>query len=346
MFGGKFKAVSGAYLGAVLIWACAAGPVAQAQTTDAPPSLPPLPGKGLAQHPFLYCGEWDFNNPYQSLHIVKGGKEVWRYDVKFKVMRGGREDIQELGDCTQLSNGNIIFITRFGAQEVTPDKKIVWQYLGPDNTEIHSIQAIGLDHVLLTQNGNPAKVMLIDTQTNMIEKTVELPVAKPDSVHGQFRRVHMTAAGTYLAAHMDNNKVTEYDGDGKVIWSVDAESPWDAVRLKTGNTLISSNKGYVREVNPAGQTVWEVNRDTFPEYNLKIIQEVTRLDNGNTLITNWVANTVKPEDWPKTVQVIEVTPAKKVVWALSSWKSPWLGPASSIQLLDQPGKPEEGALQR
>jgi hypothetical protein len=22
------------------------------------PDLPPLPGKGLAHHPFLYCGEW------------------------------------------------------------------------------------------------------------------------------------------------------------------------------------------------------------------------------------------------------------------------------------------------
>ena len=50
------------------------------------------------------------------------------------------------------------------------------------------------------------------------------------------------------------------------------------------------------------------------------------------------------EDWPKAVQLIEVTPGKKVVWALRDWKT--LGPASSTQLLDEPGVPENGDLQR
>jgi hypothetical protein len=45
--------------------------------------------------------------------------------------------------------------------------------------------------------------------------------------------------------------------------------------------------------------------------------------------------------------VFEVTPEKKVVWALRSWDSPAaLGPATVIQLLDEPGVPENGDLQR
>jgi hypothetical protein len=40
----------------------------------------------------------------------------------------------------------------------------------------------------------------------------------------------------------------------------------------------------------------------------------------------------------------EVTPAKRVVWALPDWKT--LGPASTIQLMDEPGVPEKGDLQR
>jgi hypothetical protein len=43
----------------------------------------------------------------------------------------------------------------------------------------------------------------------------------------------------------------------------------------------------------------------------------------------------RPETWPGSVQVLEVTPEKKVVWALSEWNNPDLGPASSIQLLDE-----------
>ena len=53
-----------------------------------------------------------------------------------------------------------------------------------------------------------------------------------------------------------------------------------------------------------------------------------------------------PKTWPGSVQVLEVTPEKKVVWAMSEWKNPDLGPASSIQLLDEPGVAENGDLQR
>jgi hypothetical protein len=45
---------------------------------------------------------------------------------------------------------------------------------------------------------------------------------------------------------------------------------------------------------------------------------------------------VKKPDWPSIVQVIEVTPEKKVVWAIREWENPDLGRASCIQLLDEP----------
>ncbi len=56
--------------------------------------------------------------------------------------------------------------------------------------------------------------------------------------------------------------------------------------------------------------------------------------------------TYSAQFWPGSVQVLEVTPEKKVVWALSQWKNLDLGPASSIQLLDEPGVAENGDLQR
>ena len=47
------------------------------------------------------------------------------------------------------------------------------------------------------------------------------------------------------------------------------------------------------------------------------------------------------------VQAIEVTPDKKIVWALRAWNEPTnLGPATSIQLLDEPGGVGKGGLQR
>ena len=152
----------------------------------------------------------------------------------------------------------------------------------------------------------------------------------------------MTKEGTYLIAHLDLGVVVEYDKEWKEIWRADAPSAWAAVRLKNGNTLISGNQhGYVREVDPKGVIVWEINKDDLPGYPLYTVQEVDRLPNGNTVICNW-GGSIQKSDWDKVVQLIEVTPDKKVVWALHQWKDPDLGPSSCFQLLDAPGLDENG----
>jgi hypothetical protein len=295
-----------------------------------------LPGRGMAQHPFLYCGEWQQRGQSdQTMYVVREGKIVWQYAIP------GRE---ELGDCTMLSNGNIVFSRRLGASEVTPEKKIVWNYEAPLGTEIHTAWPVGRDRVLIMQNGNPAKLLLIEKASGKVVKEIVLATRDQKSPHGQFRHIRMTKAGTFLVAHMDLGKVVEYDAEGKEMWSVEAPSAWGAVRLKNGNTLISGNqRGYVREVNREGKTVWEINKNDLPGIPLYTVQEVSRLANGNTLINNW-AGSLPLEKWPETVQLIEVTPDKKLVWALRDWSK--LGPASSTQLLDEPGVPENGELQR
>jgi len=295
----------------------------------------PLPGHGLAQHPFLYCGEWQGRSiEKQVMYLIRDGRVAWFYT---------NERTGELGDCTMLSNGNIVFSRQYGASEITPDKKIVWDYDAPKGTEIHTAYPIGLDRVMIMQNGDPAKLLIIVKASNKIEKELTLPT-KDKGTHGQFRHVRITKAGTFLAAHMDLGKVVEYSADGKVLWSVEAPSAWAAVRLANGNTLISGNQvGYVREVNPQGQIVWEINKNDLPGIPLFTVQEVSRLANGNTLINNW-SEGLPPEQIQSAVQLIEVTPDKKVVWALKDWTT--LGPASSTQLLDEPGIPENGDLPR
>ena len=302
----------------------------------AQPPEPILPGRGLAQHPFLYCGEWQGRSlEQQVMYLVRDGKVAWSYT---NTRRG------ELGDCTMLSNGNIVFSRQFGASEITPDKKIVWDYDGPQGTEIHTAYPMGMDKVLIMQNGDPAKLLVIRKATNQVEKEIVLPTRDPHSVHGQFRRARPTQAGTFLAAHMDLGKVVEYSAEGKEIWSVPAPSAWSAVRLKNGNTLIGGNQvGYVREVNLKGETVWEIGKNDLPGIPLFTVQEVSRLANGNTLINSWSGG-LAPELVQTGVQLIEVTPDKKVVWALKDWKT--LGPASATQLLDEPGVPEKGEMQR
>jgi len=297
-------------------------PALEAQTT---PPAPPLPGKGMAQHPFLYCGEWQRGSTSeQVMYIVRGGKIVWSYTNPQK---------GELGDCTMLSNGNIVFSRQFGASEINPDQEIVWNYDGPAGTEIHSAYPIDKDRVLIMQNGNPAKLLVINKKSSRVEKELTLATRAPASAHGQFRHVRMTRAGTFLVAHMDLGRVVEYDQDGRDIWSVPAPSAWAAVRLKNGNTLITDEKDELTlEVNQAKDTVWQLRPSDLPEkYRFRGTQSCTRLVNGNTIICSRGGGGKGP-------QLVEVTPDKKVLWVL--WDFNHLGPATALQILDDPGYPE------
>ena len=314
--------------------------------TPTPPYSPAaLPGTGLSQHPFLYAGEWDTRKPdRQSMFIVRGGKVVWQYSMPLRNAHGG---IQEFDDATQLSNGNIIFSHMSGASEVDPAKKLVWDYLAPPGTEVHSIQAIGESQVLIMRNGNPAEAMIFDTSTGRLEREIPIPTSVTGT-HGQFRHIRMPAAGTLLVPHLSEGKVVEYDLDGKVLWSVAAPRPWSAIRLRNGNTLIAGDsQRYAREVNRQGATVWEFTAEDAPGIRLFNVQTAQRLANGNTVLCCWVAGDNHTEDWASTVQVLEVTPGKKIVWALRAWQEPAdLGPATSIQLLDEPGRPEQPGEQQ
>lgn len=302
-----------------------------------------LQGKGLKQHDFLYAGEWDMRKPQaQSLFMVRNGKVVWQYSIPLRTATGG---VQEFDDATLLSNGNIVYACMSGAGIITPEKNIIWQYICAPGTETHSCQPIGKDSVLMVLNGQVGKVLMFNTATNTLLKEIVIPTASTSS-HGQFRHVRMTKNKTIMVGLFAEQKVVEFDLDGKEIWSVNAPSAWSAIRLHNGNTLISGDgKGYTREVNSKGETVWEFTKADAP-FTIGNTQTANRLANGNTVICNWIAGNNKTEEWAGTIQVFEVTPDKKVVWALSSWDKPDLGPATYIQLLDEPGNPDNGELQR
>jgi hypothetical protein len=224
---------------------------------------------------------------------------------------------------------------------MTPDKKVIWNYEAPAGHEVHTAVPIGTGHVLYIQNGDPAVIRVVNILTNEVEREITLQTRHPASTHGQFRHARLTERGTLLVAHMDLNKVVEYDHDGNELWSFPGAGPWGVTPLSDGNILITDQKG-VREVSRRGDSVWTFSPSDVPAYHFSNLQQAWRLDNGDTVINNWVNewNQV-PGNESDTVQAIEVTPAKQVVWALRSWTDPAnLGPATTIQFLNTPTAPE------
>jgi hypothetical protein len=189
---------------------------------------------------------------------------------------------------------------------------------------------------MFIENANPAKLIVINKITGAIEHQFVMPVKFPDSVHRQFRRAQVTAAGTVLVAHLDLGKIAEYDWDGKALWSYDVTNCWSAERLANGNILAAtSGAQLVREINHQGRTVWEWTPADAPGYRFSHTQTAIRLPNGNTIINNWFEQMPEKLDSSNApVQAIEVTPDKKIVWALRSWTPPAdLGQSTTIQIL-------------
>jgi outer membrane protein assembly factor BamB len=302
---------------------------AQDHATTAPAAPLVLPGKGLAQHDFFYAGE----SRDRKMFIVKGGKIVWTYDDP--------DGHGEISDATLLSNGNVLLAHQFAVEMISRDRKVVWNYDAPKGCEIHTAIAVGKEHVLYIQNGAEPVLKVVNITTGEIRKQFPLPVKNAKSVHGQFRHARLTDAGTVMVAHMDLGKVCEYDQTGKEIWSYPDAGVWGVTPLKNRNLLIVDPRG-AHEINRQGKTVWEVTRADVPDYKLANLQLAWRLSNGDTLINNWVNEwNGKIDRDTAPVQAIEVNAEKKVVWALREWKPPEdLGPATTIQLLDQPEVPE------
>jgi hypothetical protein len=290
---------------------------------------PNLPGDGLAQHPMLFVGE-----NYDKMLLVNKGKIIWTYSTGTS---------NEYDDVWMLSNGNILFTRMEYIAEITPDKKVIWRYDcsvpgGVNHTEIHTCQPLGLDRVMFVVNGLPPKLMIINIKTGAVEVNHALPFKQPSApneIHAEYRRTRVTPQGTYLVPVFGMNYVVEYDKNFNELWRYDIKSPWAALRLKNGNTLITDEAdSLTRELNPKHEVVWEFNckTDLPAQYQFASPpQSCTRLANGNTIFTS-------RGNFGKGPQMIEVTRKKKVVWVLQDWKD--FCSATSVQVLDDPGIPE------
>jgi len=217
--------------------------------------------------------------------------------------------------------------------EITPDKKVVWEWVGkpaaPYNgpIEIHGFQRLSNGLTMIAESGNK-RIIEVDRDGKIV-KEVPLTVERPDS-HRDTRRVRKLDNRNYLVCHEGMGCVREYDDKGKVLWEhkldMNGQPPaggldghgtnvFNALRLPDGNTLIGGgNNNRVYEVNKDGKIVWSVERDELKTRDGKPIHlcwitTVNRLASGNTVFCNGFASAENP-------QIVEVNRDKKVVWML------------------------------
>ena len=251
-------------------------------------------------------------------------------------------------DGWMLESGNILAAIypckRFpkgGVGEIDrKNKKFVWEYQGQQK-EISTVQQIGENEYLVAELGDTPRAIVINRDGKIL-KEMALACQKKNA-HMQTRMLRMLPNGNYIAPHLLDFAVKEYEpSTGKVVRTFATDErgrekkdwPFTAIRLDNGNTVIGCTNGNrVIEVDGDGKIVWSVDNDDLGEDLIDDACGIQRLPNGNTMITSYHAK-------GDNVKLTEVNRDKKVVWRFNGLNAG----LHHFQILTTNGKPLKTAL--
>jgi outer membrane protein assembly factor BamB len=277
------------------------------------------------RHSFLGVGKAN-----QVVIVNELGKVEWKLE-----MPGS--------DGWVLANGNVLAaiyptagFPHGGVVEVErATNKIVFQYKGQQR-EISTVQPLPNGELLIAELGPQPRALVVDRE-GAVTRSMPLQCQKKN-VHMQTRMLRMLPNGNYLAPHLLDFAVKEYNPKtGVVVQTLSTDDrgrqkrdwPFTAIRLADGNTLIGCTNGNrVIEVDAKGAIVWSVTNEDLGEPLIDDACGVQRLPNGNTVISSYHAKGDR-------VKLLEVTREKQIVWRFSGMKAGF----HHFQILTTNGKP-------
>ena len=182
-------------------------------------------------------------------------------------------------DAHILPNGNVLLQQGWTkVQEVTPDQKVVWEYDAGKANAPKPVQVHAFQRLDngLTMVAESGPARILEIDKDGKVQHEVKLTVKNPNTHSDTRLVRKIANGNYLVAHEKDGCVREYDASGKVVWEF--EVPLFGKTPKGGHG---------------------------PEGFGNSLYSATRLANGNTLIGAGNGHSV-----------LEVTPAKEIVWKI------------------------------
>ncbi len=283
-------------------------------------------------HSFLGLGKAN-----RSVIVGDDGQVKWRVDLP-------------ASDGWVLANGNVLLAVyptkaypNGGVVEIDRDtKEVVFSYQGQQK-EISTVQPLGNRRYLVAELGPEPRAIVIN-RDGEIESKMPLACQKKNA-HMQTRMLRLLSDGKYIAPHLLDFAVKEYDAaSGEVLRSFPTDDrgrekrdwPFTAIRLDNGNTLIGCTNGNrVIEIDSSGNIVWKVDNEDIGEKLFDDACGVQRLPNGNTVITSYHAK-------GNAVKLFEVTRDKKVVWKFNGEGTDLKAGFHHFQILTTNGEPLPG----
>lgn len=152
-------------------------------------------------------------------------------------------------------DGHLLLTTRKAVIALDADWREVWRYAIAD-VFIAACQWLPNGNVLIADTSR-AQIYTLDHQRQMV-RAVDVP-RSPDlaPAHNLFRNTRQLEGGSLLVACHHDRKVAEFDWDRGLIWHAPVEgTPYQAIRLANGNTLVSLGpSGRIVELDRSGLVV-------------------------------------------------------------------------------------------
>ena len=248
--------------------------------------------------------------PYEIVYTDEAGKRIVRYDTGGKIIWEHPAELSR--DVERLSNGNILFCYNeyydskkhenvSGAVEITPDKKIVFEY--KTTGQVFSCRRLPNGDTLIGA-ASQGKLLIVNAQGKLLKEIT----VKNKPGHSCMRHVCVGRNGDFLVAEESAKKVCRYRPDGKLVREIEVPfAPFSVAELPDGNVLVSGRDGIV-EVTPANVVAWEFKAADFPELGIRWCAGMDILPNGNILLVNAGGR----------VRMFEIarTPKPTLVWQL------------------------------
>lgn len=207
----------------------------------------------------------------------ENGNIVWQHDAPLS------------NDLQVLENGNVLFTIGDGVLELDAEGNTVFEY--KSDCHVFACQRLpdGRTFVGECENG---RLLEISPKGKIVKRISLLPNGMDRADMSYMRNAVKLGNGHYLVAHYGLECVTEYDGNGRVVWSVPAPGrPHSVERLDNGDTMISiadaNGNPRLVEVSAAGNIVWELSNTDLAGKPLRFVSGFQDLGKRGILITNW-----------------------------------------------------------
>ncbi len=278
-------------------------------------------------HRFLACGS-------KTYIMEADGNPSWTYPHSTRdgyVLEDGRM-VLTLSKSRDYPGGAVIEIG------VDAQETLIWK---GTQAEVNSAHPTAQATYVITEAGPNPRLLELDRGGNIF---VEFALAcQQPNHHMQTRMARKLTDGTYLAPHLLDFAVKQYDAKGNVLRMIDTSVegdkqrsihtwPFTAIRHGAGHTLVCCTNGNrVVDFDAEGKIVWQLTNDDLPGPWLQDPCGGQVLPNGNVVIASYAGGRHDPHA-PK---LIEVNRDKKVVWTYSDGQSVGI---HHFQILDTNGQ--------